>query len=88
MWGTTNKVDSAEQCCAQCAAYKPQSEDDIYCNGARPRRLALYVCWAPVVSHSCWLGWVEAVSSHTAACFGCMTEHLGGLQAAMCAGYC
>lgn len=35
MWGTTNKVDSAEQCCAQCAAYKPQSEDDIYCNGAR-----------------------------------------------------
>ncbi len=34
MWGTENKVDTPEQCCAQCAAYKPQHEDDIYCNGA------------------------------------------------------
>ena len=34
MWGTTNKVDSAEQCCAQCAAYQPLGADDIYCNGA------------------------------------------------------
>ena len=34
MWGTENKVDTPEQCCAQCAAYKPQHADDIYCNGA------------------------------------------------------
>jgi hypothetical protein len=34
VWGTENKVDTPEQCCAQCAAYKPQHEDDIYCNGA------------------------------------------------------
>lgn len=34
VWGTENKVDSPEQCCAQCAAYRPQHEEDIYCNGA------------------------------------------------------
>ena len=50
MWGTTNKVDSAEQCCAQCAAYKPQSEDDIYCNGARPSVSAVCVLGASGVT--------------------------------------
>ena len=34
MWGPNNKVDSAEECCAQCAAYTPAGEDDMDCNGA------------------------------------------------------
>ena len=33
VWGPNNKVPSAEQCCSQCAAYEPASEDDMGCNG-------------------------------------------------------
>ena len=33
VWGPNNKVPSAEQCCSQCAEYKPASEDDMACNG-------------------------------------------------------
>ena len=32
MWGPGNKVDSAEECCAQCRAYKPATDDDMGCN--------------------------------------------------------
>ncbi|KAK9833448.1 hypothetical protein WJX81_006347 [Elliptochloris bilobata] len=57
VWGTTNKVESAEQCCAQCAAYKPQHEDDIYCNvwvwcGDRIRCQASFRnCWLKHLAH-------------------------------------
>lgn len=33
VWGPQNKVDSAEECCQQCANYSPASEDDMDCNG-------------------------------------------------------
>lgn len=36
MWGTQNKVNSAEDCCQQCASYRPPSEDDMNCNGVQP----------------------------------------------------
>ena len=35
VWGTGNRVNSAEECCAACRAYKPSPDkDNLDCNGA------------------------------------------------------
>ena len=49
--GPNNKVASAEECCAQCRAYKPAGDEDMDCNvwvwcGDRERCLGSFQeCW-------------------------------------------
>ncbi|EIE23811.1 hypothetical protein COCSUDRAFT_47447 [Coccomyxa subellipsoidea C-169] len=57
VWGPQNKVDSAEECCQQCANYSPASEDDMDCNvwvwcGDKERCKGSYRdCWLKHLAH-------------------------------------
>lgn len=33
VWGSSNFVDSAEECCNQCKNYTPKKAEDLDCNG-------------------------------------------------------